>query len=136
MSRAVATWNPWEELRHFRALTGLPEQQVQDALLPLDVFEEAGSLVIRAALPGFSRDQIKVSVEGRVLRIEAAHSEESEQQDRRWFVREVRSGRTSRALRLPNTVDARAAETRFEDGLLTLRLPRKEDETRFELPLA
>lgn len=94
--------------------------------LPLDVVNEKDSLVVEAALPGFSPDDVEVTVEDGTLSIRAdAHSEESTGEGET-LVREIRRGSVSRILALPTGLEPDKASATFENGILTLRIPRAE----------
>ena len=94
--------------------------------LPLDVTSGSEELVVEAALPGFKPDDVEITVEDRRLRIRAeSHSDESTGEGES-LVREIRRGSVSRILALPTGLEADKAIATFENGLLTLRIPRAE----------
>jgi HSP20 family protein len=94
--------------------------------LPLDVTNGTDELVVEAALPGFAPDDVEITVEDRRLRIRAeSHSEESTGEGES-LVREIRRGSVSRILALPTGLEPDKASATFENGLLTLRIPRAE----------
>lgn len=103
------------------ALTGIGRDS-----LPLDVYETADALVVKAALPGVTPDEIEVTVTGDVLTIAATFKEERESQSSGYIYQELRRGAVSRTLTLPADVDADAASATFEHGMLTLRIPKIE----------
>jgi len=92
--------------------------------LPLDVHEDATGYTVVTALPGLTADQINVSFQDGVLTItgETAHPEVKE--DTRVLVQERSYGRFSRSVTLPQAVNADAVEASFENGVLTLTLPK------------
>ena len=71
-------------------------------------------------------EDVKVTVEDGVLTIKAESANEREEKDERYLVRERRSGKYRRALRLPDTLDADKAESRYENGVLTVKFPKVE----------
>jgi HSP20 family protein len=94
--------------------------------LPLDVTNGSDELVVEAALPGFKPDDVEITVEDRRLKIRAeSHSDESTGEGES-LVREIRRGSVSRILALPTGLEADKASATFENGLLTLRIPRAE----------
>ena len=128
-------WDPLFELRRMHRYTdrmwrGFPiaidGREESRWSIPLDAVEEDDKLVVRASLPGISPDDIDVTVEDKVLTITGKTKEEHEQKEGGYLVRERRSGSFHRALRLPDTVDVDKAETHYEDGVLTIALPRTE----------
>ena len=94
--------------------------------LPLDVTNGSDELVVEAALPGFKPDDVEITVEDRRLKIRAeSHSDESTGEGES-LVREIRRGSVSRILALPTGLEPDKASATFENGLLTLRIPRAE----------
>ena len=94
--------------------------------LPLDVTNGSDELVVEAALPGFKPDDVEITVEERRLRIHAeSHTDESTGEGES-LVREIRRGSVSRILALPTGLEPDKASATFENGLLTLRIPRAE----------
>ena len=94
--------------------------------LPLDVINGSDELVVEAALPGFKPDDVEITVEDRRLKIHAeSHSDESTGEGES-LVREIRRGSVSRILALPTGLEPDKASATFENGLLTLRIPRAE----------
>jgi len=92
----------------------------------LNVYEEADQLTVEAQLPGLKPDDLDISVEQSVLTISGQITHEEERKERNYLVREHRSGRFSRSLRLPATYDADACTANFEDGVLKLVFPKSE----------
>ena len=94
--------------------------------IPLDVVEQDDELLVRASIPGVKVDDIDVSIENRVLTIKAETKAEAEHKEGGYLVRERRSGSFFRSLRLPESVDADKARTSYNDGVLTVNLPKAE----------
>jgi len=96
----------------------------QPAAFPaLNAWETDEALTVEAELPGFSLEQIDITLLGRDLTIKGTH-EEQEPEDARLHRRERPRGSFSRTLRLPYEVDGDAIEARLTDGVLTITLPR------------
>jgi HSP20 family protein len=94
--------------------------------LPLDVYETSDDFVVRALVPGVSRDGIDVQYEHGVLTIRTK-TEAPEVDGATWLVREIGAGQTVRQISLPRAVDVDKATTSFENGVLTLTLPKTPD---------
>jgi HSP20 family protein len=94
----------------------------------VDVYENAnGEMVLSAELPSVRREDIKVSMEGQTLMLEAERHLPTEV-DRDRFHRIERSyGTFRRTFTLPTSVDASRIAAEYQDGLLTIRLPRREE---------
>ena len=93
------------------------------ATLPIDISEVDSDTIVRASVPGFSAEEIDVTVEDGVLTISAKHDEPSEKSDEHYYRRERRTGSVSRRIALPrNTPDVEVA-AELADGVLTLTVP-------------
>lgn len=101
---------------------------VEEGTLALDVSEDDKSVVVRASLPGFKREDVNVEIHDGVLSINATHTEESEEQNERYYRKERRSGSVSRRIALPSQVREAEAQAELKDGVLTLRLPKEQKE--------
>jgi len=91
--------------------------------IPLDVVETPEAYVVRAELPGIAKDKIEVKVEERDVTIGVEFLEEVEANGKSLW-KERNYGKASRAIRLPEAVDANAALARHVDGVLQLTLPK------------
>lgn len=98
------------------------------ALSPaLDVVEDEDSITVSVELPGLKKEDVNVQVENGVLTISGEKKTETEKKDRQWHRMERRYGAFCRTLSLPRGVVADGAEAKFADGVLSIRLPKRED---------
>jgi len=98
-------------------------------LAPIDAYATDDEVVILAAIPGVSAEDIEINIEQNTLTIigdipSIAKSEQA--QGASWYVHELPSGSFRRTLRLPIDVDASKAEAIFDNGVLRLTLPKAE----------
>ena len=122
---AIQRWNPFIDVRPFnRSRFGTFESGRWP--IPIDVVSEGEDVVIRASLPGLKPEDISVTLEDRLLTIQGETAADSEVEKGDYLLRERRVGRFSRSLRLPNSVDADKAEPTYENGVLTVTIPRQE----------
>lgn len=107
----------------------LGERRVGDFVPAIDMFEEGHELVIKAELAGLKREDIKVEVSGNMLTLsgEKRGGEKVERKD--YYRVEQTYGSFSRTLELPEGVDVASVKASYKDGLLEIRIPKK-DETR------
>lgn len=96
-------------------------------MLPIDVFEQGDWLYVRAALPGVDPDQIEITVEGSVMTIKGEQTENEEFRDAKVYRREYRFGSFTRSIRLPEDFDGAKVEAEFENGMVMIRVPRREE---------
>ena len=97
----------------------------------VDIEETADSYKIKAELPGFSENDVKIFVEKHVLHISGQvdeKKEEDERKDRKYIVRERRMASFSRTFSLPEGLDEAAINASFENGILTVNLPKLPEE--------
>ncbi len=98
------------------------------ATLPtVDMYQTDEDIVVKATLPGVKPDDIAISVTGDVLTLRGTTTEESERENATYYVRERRHGEFSRSLPLPAPVVADKAKAEFENGVLTLTMPKAEE---------
>jgi HSP20 family protein len=94
----------------------------------VDIYENKDQdVVIKAELPGFKKEAIKVSFEHNVLTIEGDRAVETEVQRDTFHRRERHHGSFRRSFTLPSTVDSGRAQASYQDGVLTITLPRREE---------
>ena len=125
-------WDPFHDLRRIdnlfgRVWRGAPsrrytEDGVESWNIPVDVLQEGDDIAVRGVKP----DDLHVTIEDGVLTIAGESQESTEKQDGNFLMRERRTGGYHRALRLPNTVDTENVESNYENGILTIRLPKLE----------
>jgi HSP20 family protein len=94
--------------------------------LALDVRETTEKFVITASVPGVPAADIDITVLGDTLRIRGHRKEESEESadGSRWLLRERRFGAFERTVSLPSLVNSETATADFQDGVLTITLPK------------
>ena len=92
----------------------------------LNVYEEGDQLTVEAQLPGLQPEDLDINVEQGVLTISGQTTTEEERKERNYLVREHRTGRFSRSLRLPATYDSEGCTANFEHGVLRLAFPKSE----------
>jgi HSP20 family protein len=98
--------------------------------LPVEVFEREGTLVVRADLPGLSKDDVRVEVTDEALVIEGERRAEHEEQQGGMFHSERHYGRFRRQIPLPEGVNADQATASFKDGVLEVAMPAPQRQTR------
>jgi HSP20 family protein len=134
----VSRGSPFDELE--RLLDRMNEARERaGGGLAVDVADEGDSFVLTADLPGFERDDIDVEVHERTLRIDATHQserEEEHEEDGKYVQRERSKRSLSRSVTLPEDVDEDDASASFENGVLTVTLPKShaaEESTSVEI---
>jgi HSP20 family protein len=94
----------------------------------VDVYETADkALVVKADLPDLKREQIKVTFENDVLTIEGERPRDAAVSSDQYYRLERGVGTFRRSFTLPATVDGSRIAAGFQDGVLTVTLPRREE---------
>jgi len=96
------------------------------ATLPLDVSESEDAFVVRASLPGMKPEDVQITVHGDTLTIRGESKAEEEKKGEHWHLRERRFGAFQRSVGLATPVDPDRAQARYDNGVLTLTLPKSE----------
>ncbi len=150
----VRTLNPAAELDAFfkphaflRRQRQAANSQESDFIRPqVDISEDKIAFHIHAELPGIKSSDVKIAVDKNVLTISGkklSSSEKSDQQEKKEddntvHMVERRFGEFSRSFTLPNTVNAKNLKATFNDGLLSLNIPKKEEDVQqsFEIEIS
>jgi HSP20 family protein len=96
----------------------------------IDLAETDKEILVTAAVPGLKPDDLKISLTGSTLEISAQTSTENERKDATYHLRERQVSSFRRALALPKEVVADKAKAEFENGVVTLTLPKVESQQR------
>jgi HSP20 family protein len=112
-------WNDWfEKSSLFGKMTTVP---------PVNIIENEDRYVLSLSVPGMKKDDFKIALEGLMLTISTEKGEENEETEERFTRREYNFYSFSRSFTLPEDVKPEYIEAKYEDGLLKIVLPRKED---------
>jgi HSP20 family protein len=132
----VTRWDPFGDLRttmdrlfdegFSRPWRLMPGPVEQEWVFPVEVSETEDAIEVKASLPGVKPGEVEITVANDVLTIKAEHKDITDEKKRDYYRREIRYGAFHRALSLPVSVDADKADARFDNGLLTLSLPKAE----------
>eukprot|EP00752_Nemacystus_decipiens_P013518 g11976.t1 len=130
ISNLQNVWDtPFDLLRNMdRALhnrVGIDNEDLT-AKYPVDIHEDEEGLSVWAELPGFAKSDVEISIDNGVLTI-AANRASSKKEDGTTHLFERRYTRVRRQFTLPTTVDSTNVDATLSDGVLTLRLNKKEE---------
>jgi HSP20 family protein len=94
--------------------------------LPVDVIDEGSAYVIKAAVPGFTPEEVEVTFSDGVLSISAQHKQEwsSKNSDGNYLRREMTFGSYARSMQLPGDVKGDQIKASFDNGILTIDVPK------------
>jgi HSP20 family protein len=132
---AIVRWDPSHELagmeidrlnRMFSEFYG--ETFSRGWVPPVDIYEsDDHEVVLKAELPDMKREDISVTFENGVLTLKGERKFAQETKRENFQRLERRYGSFSRSFTLPNTVDAARINASYKDGVLTIRLPQREE---------
>jgi len=94
--------------------------------MKMDVSEAEGSYMVKAEIPGVSKDDIHISVDGNMVSISAEVKKEKEEKKGENVIRSERYfGKVSRSFTLTNEVDTEKVQAKYADGVLEVTMPKK-----------
>lgn len=99
---------------------------------PVDITKENSNMVIRADLPGISKEDVDVKVSENQLKISAKQEGEKKEETGNYYRQERRSGKMERLITLPEDIESEKSEAKMEHGVLEIRIPLKEKEKKKE----
>jgi HSP20 family protein len=102
---------------------------------PVDVLEEADAIRIMAELPGVKPEDVKISVEGNVLTVHGTKQQVAEERTERVHRYERTYGTFERIFTLPATVDVQHIKAGYENGVLSITLPKAEQAKPRQIPV-
>ena len=103
---------------------------------PVDIFEEKDAIRITAEVPGVRPQDVKISLEGNVLTVHGQKQQMAEERTERVHRYERTYGEFERTFNLPASVDANKISASYENGVLTITLPKAEQARPREIQVA
>lgn len=104
-----------------------PRSADDEHQLALDIRATDDEIVVEAALPGVKPEDVEISILGETLTINGAQRSEQSRDEAGYSYREIRRGSFSRTVTLSRGLMTDAASATFENGMLTLRIPKAEE---------
>src|SRR5256885_15065075 len=115
----IVRWDPFRDFGFTEPNTWVP---------PVDIFQNGDhELVLKAELPDMTREDIDITVENFVLTIKGEKKLSSEVKEEQFHHVERRYGAFSRSFSLPRTVDSSKVSAEYRNGVLTIKLPLREE---------
>lgn len=133
----LTRWDPFREMMTMRDITDrmldkffdepVSEYRSANWGLALDVAENEDEFIVKASVPGINPDDLDITVTKNTLTIKGEMRHEEETEEERYHLRERRYGRFARSITLPTSVDSDRIEANYENGVLSLHLPKTEE---------
>lgn len=146
---ALTRWNPWGELfslhdqmdqlfnEAFGSFVAPRRNGAEPTMaLPIDIRQTDEAYVLEASVPGFSPEDVEVTLDQNVLTISGTHKQESEENTGGWIRRERRTGSFRRQVVLPAEVRGDEITAGFENGVLTVTVPRAQKAQPKRIPVS
>ena len=115
----IVRWDPFRDFGFATVNTWMP---------PVDIYQTSDhELVLKAELPDMSRDDIDITVENFVLTVKGDKKFPEDVKEEQYHHAERRYGSFSRSFSLPQTVDAAKVAAEYKNGVLTIRIPLREE---------
>jgi HSP20 family protein len=133
----LTRWDPFQEMLNLRRTVDRlfdnvnPDNSWAQSTtwgLAVDVVENKDSFIIKASVPGINPDDLDISYADDTLTIKGEIKSENELKENQYHIRERRYGSFSRSISLPAKIKADAIEASYQNGVLSLRLPKSEEE--------
>jgi len=115
----IVRWDPFRDFGFAAPSTWMP---------PVDIFQTGDhELVLKAELPDMNREDIEIGIENFVLTISGEKKASTDVKDDQYHHIERRYGSFSRSFSLPQTVDPNKVSAEYKNGVLTVKLPLREE---------
>jgi HSP20 family protein len=93
----------------------------------INMYQTDNEVVVKVSIPGIKAEEVQINVTGDILTLKGEVKQEEERKDQAWHIREHRFGSFERSIVLPTDVKSDRAEAVFENGILTITLPKADE---------
>ena len=152
MSKSLQRWfdiksiNPFHELAHaeetfnkvFNEMLNVKRSngaEVVEFAPSCDIEEDGNRYILKFDLPGVTKDLVKVEVNGDRLTVRAERREEKKLESKRKYLSEVFYGSYVRSFTLPAPLEEKNVDAKFENGVLTVAIPKTESLKAKQIPI-
>lgn len=129
----------WEPAREMMTLREAMDRLFDDAFTrplslrdawsvpAIDMYQTDDEIVVKASLPGIKADEVQINITGEVLTLKGEMKHEEDKKEKAWHIHEQKWGSFERSVVLPTNVVADKAKAEFENGILTITLPKADE---------
>lgn len=93
----------------------------------MDIEETKDDIIVKAEIPGMTKEDVKIQITGDLLTISGERKREEETKDKTYHRIERSYGQFQRMITLPGEVQSAKAKAAYENGVLTIKLPKSEE---------
>jgi len=135
-------WDPFRDLRQmdetvnrlWRGFGGV-QAGTEDWNISLDVVQRPDEVVVKASIPGVKPEAIDLAIEDNILTLRTDRKPDFEDEKSVYLIQERPTGSFYRALRLPETIDGNKVQSTYENGVLTIVLPKAEEKKKKQIKI-
>lgn len=128
-------YRPFEEIQKeidklfSEAFRGLDVRRGEYGMLipEVDIYETDDAIFVEMEVPGIKKKDLEIKIEDGILTIKGEKSSEKDNKSRNYHLYERSYGMFQRAFRLPDSIDTTKVKAKYEDGVLKIELPKKEE---------
>ena len=126
--RNLSSFEDFENLvdRLFSSYYG--SENESSAQMPVELTEKDNNFILKAILPGLKKDDINIEVSEENVSISGEYCSQHEEKNELIYRSEFYSGKFERVISLPQKIDHQNAKADYQDGILTITLPKSERE--------
>lgn len=132
---SLVRWEPFRDLlslqqrlnRGFESARQTSEEQLGTWAPAVDIYETEKEIVLKADLPGLKLEDVDISLNNNVLSVRGERRFEKEVKDDNYHRVERAYGNFVRTFTLPNTVNVEQIDASYENGVLKITLPKREE---------
>lgn len=128
----------FEPMREMITLREAMDRLFNDAFTPssfsgglqipaVDLYQTDDEVVVKASLPGLKADDVQITITGEMLTLKGEFKQKEDVKEKAYHLREQRYGLFERTFALPTEVVSDKAKAEFENGILTITLPKAEE---------
>ena len=112
-------WNEWfDDSRFLYRMLTVP---------PVNIVENENEFIVSMSIPGFKKEDFKIDLDGNMLTIKSEKEETEEEKELKFTRKEYMYSSFSRSFTMPEEIYKEKIEAKYENGILKLFLPRKEE---------
>ena len=132
----LTRWDPFQEMLNLRRTVdrlfdnaSADHDWAQSPVwgLAVDMVENKDEFIVKASIPGINPDDLDISYSDDTLTIKGEIKQDKEAKEDQYHLRERRYGSFIRSIALPTTIKGESIEASYQNGIITLRLPKAEE---------
>jgi len=121
--------------RLFEHVLGREPSPLGEAAPVVEVAETPAAVIVKAQVPGVSKEHLQVNVTDTAFTIKGEVQEDKTTEDKNYHRREIHYGAFARTITLPTTVQAEQATAKLKDGVLEVTIPKRQATTATDVPI-